>query len=249
MKKLLFLVFAASLLLGGEYEVVVATLRHKSGIEKIKKEFKDNKIFVYRKGEFFVVSVGSFDEDEVDEELKKIKKLYPSAFKRVIKKKVARLEDKEKKGEDFIIQIAVLSKKEGIRRIKNTLSDVDVKVSEYNGLYRIYAATSSKKEAYTLLKRIRKFYPSAFIVGEKKGGFGVKKAKKKEKYIIFVGTFDDKNSSVLLDFANEESYVKKENGLNYFYIVNIKNFSEAERRLSEIKRRYPFAKIVTSLEE
>ena len=222
------------------YEIVVAALRYKSGIDKIRRKFKNDSILVYKKNNLSIVAIGIFNtKDEAKERLKSIKKIYPSAFIRGIGKKTQKRDEVVKNR--YVIQIAVLSKEDGVNKIKNQFKNIDIKVNKVENLYRVFTTTQSKKESIKILKQIHNSFPSAFIVGEKT---------EKSGYIIFVGRFEhDRIDSLLSDFINEESYVKKEDKYDYFYIVNIPSKEEAEKKLQSIKQKYPDAKTVSSLYE
>jgi len=231
------------------YEIVVAALRYKSGIDKIRRKFKNDSILVYKKNNLSIVAIGIFNtKNEAKERLKSIKKIYPSAFIRGIGKKTQKRDEVVKNR--YVIQIAVLSKENGINKIKNQFKNIDIKVNKVENLYRVFTTTQSKKESIKILKQIRNSFPSAFIVGKKTDKKPKKAETEKSGYIIFVGRFEhDRIDSLLSDFINEESYVKKEDKYDYFYIVNIPSKEEAEKKLQSIKQKYPDAKTVSSLYE
>ncbi len=123
MKKILILLLP--LYLFASYEIVVATLRYQSGVKKIEKEFPKYRVNLYKKDDMHIVALGNFDsKKEALNVLKDIKRLYPSAFIREIKK---RTNIKEKVGDRFLVQIAVLSKKENIKKIKNRFKNFNIK--------------------------------------------------------------------------------------------------------------------------
>ncbi len=246
MKK--FLILILPLYLFASYEIVVATLRYQKGVKKIEKEFPKYKTNLYKKGDMHIVALGDFDnKKEALDALKDIKKLYPSAFIREIKK---RADVKEKREDGFLVQIAVLSKKENIDKIKNKFKDFNIIHKTSKNFYKVYALFDTKDKALNGLEKIKKVFPTAFLVGEKISSKKILKnlpKVSKKSYTIFIGAFRDGLDRVLVDLINEENYLKKKAGLNYLYIVNIPSKEEAQKKLKNLLDKYPDAKIVSSI--
>ncbi|NPA82702.1 MAG: SPOR domain-containing protein [Epsilonproteobacteria bacterium] len=244
-----FIIFLFPIYLFASYEIVVASLKHKEGIEKIKREFPSKKLNVYNKNGMKIVALGDFpDKKEAMKFLTKVKKRYPSAFIRAQKRENKQIDSKSS-NKTYLIQIAALSKKENLHKIENKFSSYDITYKKSNDLYKIYARFKNREEALRALRNIKKSFPSAFLVGEKISTKSTKKESKNQKYIIFLGAFKNNLDKALIDLIDEESYVKKDQNVSYLYIVNIPSKEIADKKLSLLKQKYPNAKIVSSLNE
>ncbi len=235
MKKI-FLILLFPIFLFASYEVVVASLRYKSGIEKIKKRFGQKEINVYKKGDLNIVAIGDFKtKKEALNFLKEVKKEFPSAFVRT-------------KKENILIQIAALSNRKNASKIEKKFPNLKIFLKKGEKLYKVYASFKNKNKALKALKEIQKEFPSAFIVEKNRIFLKKEKMSEKENITILVGGFKKDFDKVLIDLIDEDSYVKKVNNTNYLFIVNIPSLEKAKEKLKELQKKYPKAKIVDSFE-